>query len=148
MSKMRQRALESEESFLKSQRRMGRTPHAVKAIEMVRKATTQEFFEKMLTDEIEAKLWMMFITGKAPKIENGKPVIVDGNMVMEDVELNPISMKAFLRAVEYKRGMPTITVKDTTDSTVKVVEINVIGATPQHFENVARARGLLTGTGE
>lgn len=136
-----------EESFLRSQRRKGRTPHAVKLIEMVTKKATADFFREMLNDTNEAKLWMMFMSGKTPQLGvDGKEMInpATGTPFMVDIELNPISLKAFLRAVEYKRGMPVQVVKEE-GSVDKVVEIHVIGANPAFFEAQAKAKGLLKG---
>jgi len=114
--------------------------------EMATRSETAEFFNKMLTDEFEQSMWMVFMTGKAPKEveveENGQKV---RKLTFEDVEPNPTSLKAFLRAVEYKRGAP-IVLKDDSGGKVpqKVVEVITIGATVEYFKDAAKARGLLT----
>ena len=94
---------------------------------------------------VEKHLWMAFITGKVPKLDPWGKNILDenGQPVMVDIELNPISWNAFKRAVEYKRGMPLVTVEDNTDKGSKVVEIITIGANPQLFQSQAEAQGLL-----
>jgi hypothetical protein len=108
--------------------------------ESVTRATTTEYFDRMLTDEMETHLWRVFLTGKAPVEEevNGEKVVV-----IKDVELNPISWAAFKQAVAYKRGQPAVTLKSEDDKgKTKSVEITIIGATPEYFEKAAKARGL------
>lgn len=99
-----------------------------RARELITKYSTIEFFRHIMNDDMERRLWMAFISGKD---ENGEPI-----------ELNPISFKAFLRCVEYKRGMPVVTVEATDDKTVKV-EFNVVGANKEFFEQQAKASGIL-----
>ena len=113
----------------------------------VSKLTTVEFFNSLLTDDVERRLWMAFITGEAPRIgPDGQPVMLDGLMVTDPVKINPHSLKAFLRAVEYKRGMPVVTVKEDDGSGIKMVEIITIGVGPDkvlNTEQVEEARKLL-----
>ena len=120
---------------------------AAVVIEAVTRIKTAEFFNNILTDEIEARLWMTFMTGKAPKMERVRDEHGDlvETTILVDVEPNPTSLKAFLRAVEYKRGAPVVLrgEGDTKDDG-KVIQINVIGATPQYFEQAAKAKGFLT----
>jgi len=158
--------LEAEETFLKAKRgeptvepipnftprvREKDRPRKLKkfrpAVE-VRKALTKlgtvEFFKSILCDEVEKQLWMAFITGMAPKMEGSKIVKdANGDVVMENIELDPISWNAFRRAVEYKRGMPLVTVEDNTKGESRTVEIITIGANPKLFQQQAEAQGLL-----
>jgi hypothetical protein len=159
--------LEAEESFLKAKRgeptvepipnftprvrekdrprRLKKFRPVVEAQKALRKLSTLEYFKSILSDEVEKHLWMAFITGKVPKLDPwGKNVLDEnGQIVMVDIELNPISWNAFKRAVEYKRGMPLVTVEDNTEKGQKVVEIITIGANPQLFQSQAEAQGLL-----
>jgi len=118
---------------------------AVEAQKALRKLSTVEYFKSILSDETERHLWMAFITGKVPQLDRfGKPELDENNLpVMLDIELNPISWNAFKRAVEYKRGMPLVTVEDNTDKGGKVVEVIMIGSNPQLFREQAEAQGLL-----
>src|ERR1700684_2183081 len=101
--------LEAEETFLK------RFRPVVEARKALTKLGTVEYFKSILSDEVEKQLWMAFITGMAPKMDGCKIVKDEqGNVVMENIELDPISWNAFRRAVEYKRGMPLVTVEDNT----------------------------------
>ncbi|MBU6231663.1 hypothetical protein KGP36_03260 [Patescibacteria group bacterium] len=110
--------------------------------------STVEYFREILDDATETRLWMVFMTGKIPREgPDGKVVLDDfGNPVLDDVELNPISWKAFEKAVEYKRGRPIVTLRSEDDQGTdsKAIEINIIGATPEFFEEQAKARGFLT----
>ena len=159
--------LEAEESFLKAKRgeptvepipnftprvrekdrprKLKKFRPAIEAQKALSKLSTVEYFKSILTDETERHLWMAFITGKVPQLDRvGKPVLdADGMPIMLDVELNPISWNAFKRAVEYKRGMPLVTVEDNTEKGARVVEIITIGSNPQLFQSQAEAQGLL-----
>jgi hypothetical protein len=98
----------------------------------------------MMTDDMEKQLWYIFITGMAPKLDDfGQPILVDGKPVMEKIEPNPTSYRAFQRCVEYKRGQPVVTVKAEDDPKGKVIEIITIGATAEFFEKAAKERGFL-----
>ena len=116
-----------------------------KAHEAISKLNTQEFFASLLGGGVEEAMWMAFMTGRMPKIDEQGLLVRDekGIVIMEEVELNPISWQAFKRAVEYKRGMPLVTVEDNTDKESKIVEIITIGASPDLFRKQAEARGLL-----
>src|SRR5271155_403883 len=158
--------LEAEESFLKAKRgeptvepipnftprvrekdrprKLRKFRPVVKARKALTKLGTVEYFKSILNDEVEKQLWMAFITGMAPKMEGNKIVKdTQGDIVMESIELDPISWNAFKRAVEYKRGMPLVTVEDNTDKGGKVVEVIMIGSNPQLFREQAEAQGLL-----
>ena len=157
--------LEAEESFLKAKRgeptvepipnfkpqvrerprRIKKFRPVVEAQKALRKLSTVEYFKSILSDETEKHLWMAFITGKVPDIDPwGKPKLDDnGQPIMVDVELNPISWNAFKRAVEYKRGMPLVTVEDNTEKGGKTVEVIMIGSNPKLFQEQAEAQGLL-----
>lgn len=153
----RQSLADMEESFLQSQgkappnaqgvpsRRGGRRSRPVLAIEAVTKLNTVQFYSKILTDELEEKILLSFITGMAHKVDElGKPMYhPDGRPVMMPVQLNPVSYKAFQRAVEYKRGMPVVTVKDDDGANVRVVEVITIGGNPEYFRKAAEAQKLL-----
>jgi len=70
---------------------------------------TQDFFRRIVDDEIEAKFWRYFITGyEMINLPNGSVQIVP-------IPLNPVSFSAFKRAVEYKRGLPVQPVADVTN---------------------------------
>ncbi len=116
-----------------------------KAHEAISKLNTQEFFASLLGGGVEEAMWMAFMTGRMPKIDEQGILVRDekGIVIMEEIELNPISWQAFKRAVEYKRGMPLVTVEDNTDKESKIVEIITIGASPDLFRKQAEARGLL-----
>lgn len=158
--------LEAEESFLKAQRgeptvepipnftprvrekdrprKLRKFRPVVEARKALSKMGTVEFFKSILSDEVEKQLWMAFITGTAPKIEGGRIVKDEqGNVVMEEIALDPISWNAFRRAVEYKRGMPLVTVEDGTKGQSKTVEVIMIGSNPKLFQEQAEAQGLL-----
>lgn len=158
--------LEAEESFLKARRgeptvepipnftprvrekdrprKLKKFRPVVEARKALSKLSTVEYFKSILSDEVEKQLWMAFITGVAPKMEGNKVVKdADGNVVMEEIELDPISWNAFRRAVEYKRGMPLVTVEDNTKGESKVVEVIMIGSNPKLFQSQAEAQGLL-----
>jgi hypothetical protein len=158
--------LEAEESFLKARRgeptvepipnftprvrekdrprKLKKFRPVVEARKALSKLSTVEYFKSILSDEVEKQLWMAFITGVAPKMEGNKIVKdVDGNVIMEEIELDPISWNAFRRAVEYKRGMPLVTVEDNTKGESKVVEVIMIGSNPKLFQSQAEAQGLL-----
>lgn len=102
---------------------------------LVKHKTTVEFFESILTDDTERKLWLMFMTGKT--VEE-----VDGQLAMVDVELNPISLKAFMRAVEYKRGQPIVTVEGKKGSEPIKLQVEYTGATPEFFAAQSKALEL------
>jgi hypothetical protein len=104
------------------------------AMQTVTKLTTVRYFQRILTDEMECKLWQSFITAKDP--DTG-----------EALELNPVSLKAFLRAVEYKRGMPVTVIRqeESAPGQQGSVQVTFIGATPDFFESQAKAKGLLGG---
>lgn len=135
----------TEESYLDSKRK-GRPARIQRILRGVTTQSTAAFFQKLLTDETEHQLWMIFMTGKAPVLDaQGKPTIgPDGKMVLEDVELNPISFNAFKLAVQYKRGMPVVKLENKDGEALRVVEVVTIGANPNYFKEQAEARGLLT----
>lgn len=159
--------LEAEESFLKAKRgeptvepipnftprvrekdrprKLKKFRPAVEAQKALRKLSTVEYFKSILSDETERHLWMAFITGKVPQLDGrGNPVLDENGLpIMLDVELNPISWNAFKRAVEYKRGMPLVTVEDNTEKGQRTVEVIMIGSNPQLFREQAEAQGLL-----
>jgi hypothetical protein len=116
-----------------------------KAHEAISKLNTQEFFAKLLGGGVEEAMWMGFMTGRTPKIDECGYLVRDekGQVIMEEIELNPISWQAFKRAVEYKRGMPLVTVEDNTEKGNKTVEVIMIGSNPQLFREQAEAQGLL-----
>lgn len=119
-----------------------------RAIEMVSRGGTVEFFRSILDDKTEAELWMMFWHGKAlrPVLDaNKQPVLnPDGSplMAMQEVELNPTSLKAFLRAVEYKRGQPVQPI-EAKGREIDVVEVITLGAGEDYFREQAKLAGLL-----
>jgi hypothetical protein len=158
--------LEAEESFLKAKRgeptvepipnftprvrekdrprKLRKFRPLVEARKALSKLSTVEYFKSILSDEVEKQLWMAFITGTAPKMNGIHPVRDEqGNIVMEEIELDPISWNAFRRAVEYKRGMPLVTVEDNTKGEARTVEVITIGANPKLFQQQAEAQGLL-----
>lgn len=104
-----------------------------------------EYFSAILTDDTEKQLWMAFITGATPVLdEKGNPIVENGQLKTQALELNPISFKAFLRAVEYKRGMPKISVEAAGDTgKLEMVVINQ-GAGEDFFLQRAKAAGLLS----
>jgi hypothetical protein len=137
---------DAENSFLGKKPMKRTAPQLRRALEAVTKLGTVEYFNRILDDEMESLIWRMFIFCQRPKVgEDGKPLIVDGKAVMEDFEPNPVAFRAFSRAVEYKRGQPVVMVKPTNEAgESKIIEISIIGATPDYFEKAAKAKGLLT----
>jgi len=158
--------LEAEETFLKAKRgeptveaipnftprvrekdrprKLKKFRPVVEARKALTKLGTVEYFKSILSDEVEKQLWMAFITGMAPKMDGCKIVKDEqGNVVMENIELDPISWNAFRRAVEYKRGMPLVTVEDNTKGESRTVEVIMIGSNPKLFQEQAEAQGLL-----
>lgn len=128
----------------------GRPPgqkHKQNKITQAMKQSSVYFFSKLIDDETEGRLWMAFITGQTPVLDRyGKQQYAeDGTPLMIKVEnLNPISLRAFMRAVEYKRGMPIQLVHNSgenADSNKVVYEF--IGATPEFFENQAKILNLV-----
>lgn len=150
--------LSAEETFLASQGKKSprtyksvRPTHGVLA-EALRRNNV-DYFNYILTDEMEREFWLLFLTGKQVQRDvNGHPVmqeVVDEEgqtrlvPVLEDVELNPISAKMFLRAVEYKRGQP-ISIDPDKDKDKKVtVVFETIGASAEFFRDTGRATGLI-----
>lgn len=130
---------------VKRHRRVIGAQRRAEIVKLAMLQTNAEFFNCILDNETERELWLIFMTGKMVKKDAyGKPVLDEqGQPIMEDVELNPISYKAFQRAVEYKRGMPAVTVETKKADSQKVIEIVTIGATPEFFEDQARSIGLL-----
>jgi hypothetical protein len=116
-----------------------------KAHEAISKLNTQEFFTNLLGGGVEEAMWLGFMTGRTPKMDEYGILVRDekGIVIMEEVELNPVSWSAFKRAVEYKRGMPLVTVEDNTTKESKTVEIIMIGSNPKLFQEQAEAQGLL-----
>jgi hypothetical protein len=116
-----------------------------KAHEAISKLNTQEFFAKLLGGGVEEAMWLGFMTGRTPKMDEFGCLVRDekGIVIMEEVELNPVSWNAFKRAVEYKRGMPLGTIPEESDKKQKVVEVIMIGSNPKLFQEQAEAQGLL-----
>src|ERR1700690_2909145 len=82
-------------------------------------ANTATFFSKtVLSDQFEADMWKVYLTGKFP----------DGS----EAKLNPISFNAFKQAVAYKRGMPAVRV-DTKENKDIEITFNVIGGNTFFF---------------
>jgi hypothetical protein len=137
----------AENSFLGKTQQKVAPGQLKRALEAVTKLNTVDFFGRLLDDDTEKLIWNMFIFGKAPV----KTTIRDehGDMVEKveivDIEPNPTSLRAFLRAVEYKRGAPVVLAQKDDDGKPKSIEINIIGATSEYFEKAAKAKGLLTG---
>lgn len=114
------------------------------------KRSNADYFALILDDETEGQLWRLFMTGKqmrrdpegnpmTEEIElNGKTYLVP---IVDDVELNPICLKAFLRAVEYKRGQP-VAIEEKSGEGFKVV-FETQGAAPEFFQDQGKATGLI-----
>lgn len=149
--------MEAEKSFLGSKangghRRKGRPP-AMGVIKAALIKNNVEYFRYLLDDETEKEFWLLFMTGKQViKDEQGQPIMVkmldaEGkeHLVpqLEDVELNPISLKAFLRAVEYKRGQPVSVDPINNKIQAPVVQFEMIGASPEFFLEQGKATGLI-----
>lgn len=103
----------AEKSFLKfkQKKKMGR-PSKDQVVQKALQVNTTSFFRKILTDEVEAKLWNAFIRGSVVQLdEMGQPVIdpKTGNYMM--VEPSQLSWNAFKHAVAYKRGTPSINIE-------------------------------------
>lgn len=135
----------AENSFLGKTTNARRLTKTSRAIEAVTKMNTVEFFSRMMDDNLEKQLWIMFMTGMAPKLdERGYPIMEEGKPIMVPIEVNPTSYRAFQRCVEYKRGTPIVTVKqEDPNKRENVIEISIIGATPEYFEKAAKERGFL-----
>jgi hypothetical protein len=112
-----------------------------KAIEMISHGGNVEFFRSILDDETEKKLWLMFFTGKVIEVTKN-PISGEDDIVIKEIELNPISAKMFLRAVEYKRGQPIQPV-DTKGREIDIVEVVTIGAGDDYFREQAKLAGLI-----
>jgi hypothetical protein len=117
----------AETSFLASMRaREGKPargrPSKHKLILKALKENTVGYFKRILDDDTEQMLWSMFITGKFPKLGvDGQPVHdLQGHVLYEDVELNPISWNAFKQAVAYKRGTPTLNLENKGNEPIDI----------------------------
>jgi len=116
-----------------------------RALEAVSKMNTVEFFEYLMDEATEKKLWMIFITGQAPRLgPDGVQIVENGVPQFDKVELNPVSWAAFKRAVEYKRGMPLVTV-NSKGGALKTVEVITIGGFKEPPSGIKEARELLGG---
>lgn len=139
----------AERSFLNSQQKKGVAkkgrPTKDRIIQEALKNNSKAFFNRVLDDETEEKLWRMFITGKAEQLDERGFVVKDqeGHPFFVDIDLNAISWNAFKQMVAYKRGMPAIKV-DADPSQGKVtVNFNVMGASAAKMEQQVRELGLL-----
>ena len=112
-------------------------------IQKALKENTVSYFRRILDDTTEQMLWSMFITGKFPKLgTDGQPVKdLEGNILYEKVELNPISWNAFKQAVAYKRGTPVVTVDNKNGEPIQV-NFNVMGGSGDFFKNGPRKKGV------
>lgn len=114
--------------------------------EVLKEGNVTFFKNRVLSDDMEAQMWMTFMTSKAPQLdERGHMVINPATNLpyLVDVELNPICLKAFLSAVAYKRGTPITTAEKPGDDNRKVeVTWNVLGASPSFFEEAAKTMGI------
>jgi hypothetical protein len=141
----------AENSFLGKTKQKVAKGQLKRALEAITLRDSVEFFGKLLDDDTEQLIWRMFIFGKAPFVEEFTDEHGDKveRTVIKDIEPNPTSLKAFLRAVEYKRGAPVTlpSGRREDEGQSKSIEINIIGATPEYFEKAAKTKGLLTGKG-
>lgn len=139
-----------EQSFLNSQRKLGMKKRGrptkesivLKALE----ANSSAFFAtKIINDDTEAKLWRMFITGLAEQVDaHGTPVRdAEGRAFLIEVELSPVSLKAFLQAVAYKRGTPRINVEGDSKGGNIQINYNVLGAPSTFFQEQVEQMGKI-----
>lgn len=133
-------------SFLTTQRKLGRKTRD-RVIRDALDKETKEFFAGFLDNDTERKLWMIFITGRAPRLDPMGHTIEDPDLglLMEEVDLNPLMLKAFLQAVAYKRGTPTVMMQSKGDTTNNVSEMTwqVMGPSQDVLRQQAVAAGLL-----
>lgn len=152
----------AEVTFMRSQRRRGnagkgggsirdwrrKNKTALQTIQQALKENNISFFKnKVLSDDLEAQMWMTFMTSKAPQLDDNGRMVINPNTnipYLVDVELSPICLKAFLQAVAYKRGTPIATTESTTDDKKEIkVTWTVLGASPDFFRDQANATGLV-----
>lgn len=142
---------QAETSFLSSARKNGEArkkgrPTKAAVLQKALEADSTKFFQRVLDDESEERLWKMFITGKAPQLDDRGHIVTDpaGNPFMVDIELNAISWNAFRQMVAYKRGLPTIKVdKGANGGDNITVNFNVMGVNERDMEKRVRELGLL-----
>ena len=146
----------AETTFLASQRKTGLAKAKVKrgqpgrrtndfVIQKALKEKSKEFFNRILNDRDEEKLWKMFITGKAEQLDERGFVVKDdqGRPFMVDIELNAISWNAFKQMVAYKHGMPSIRVESNDEKQVMNVNFNIMGVSPEKMQQRVKELGLL-----
>ena len=146
----------AETTFLASQRKTGLAKAKVKrgqpgrrtndfVIQKALKEKSKEFFNRILNDRDEEKLWKMFITGKAEQLDERGFVVKDdqGCPFMVDIELNAISWNAFKQMVAYKHGMPSIRVEGSDEKQVMNVNFNIMGVSPEKMQQRVKELGLL-----
>ena len=148
---------DAQRSFLKSMgqtvieaaprpKKPGRPTKLAQVQQAMMRATNAEFFSGLLDDNAEKRLWEMFISAKAFKLDASGHVILgeDGFPILENVELNPIAWNAFKLAVAYKRGMPVIKTEDSKGKPKEfTLAVTYQGAGEDFFEKQAKAVGLL-----
>lgn len=142
---------DAEKTFLaatgkKMTKRKGRYPYPterelVKALRM----NNVDYFRAILSDQAEMDLWMRFMHGKQPMRDAEGKLLLDEQhrVIMEDVETNPIQLKAFLRAVEYKRGAPVNIDPAAQGQNTMKVTFELTGASPEFFMDTGKSSGLI-----
>jgi DNA-directed RNA polymerase specialized sigma subunit len=123
----------------------GRYPFPTeKQLQKALRMNNVEYFRAILSDQAEMDLWYMFMTGTQPERDShGNPIIVDDRIVTKEVDLNPVQLKAFLRAVEYKRGQPVTIDPAVQGQTGMKVTFECVGATPEFFIQTGKESGLI-----
>jgi hypothetical protein len=104
-----------------------------------------EFFRAILSDEAEKDLWYMFMIGRQPKRGEDGQYLMDENgcLISEEIDVNPVQLKAFLRAVEYKRGQPvSVDPNQQAQSGIKVT-FECVGAAADFFKTTGKESGLI-----
>lgn len=146
----------AEQSFLASQSKTGIAkakvakgrpgrPTKEAIIQKALRDNSATFFKRILPDDMEEMLWRMFVTGKAPQLDDRGRVVTDegGNVFYIDIELNAISWNAFKQMVAYKRGMPAIKVDANPEAGKMTVNFNIMGVSQNDMQRRVKEMGLL-----
>jgi hypothetical protein len=107
------------------------------------KVKTKDFFLEILNDQTESILWMFFMTGCFPVVDD------EGTVSLKTAEIDPIQFAAFKQAVAYKRGQPMTGEKKeeeearVAERTLVAVPVDYKGASPEFFLDQGKASGLI-----
>jgi hypothetical protein len=140
---------EAEKSFLASMRKAGKAtkrggrPSKDALIVRALKDNSTAFFKRILSDEMEEKLWYYFIDGRFPELDDNGIHMKDdkGNLMYR--EISGVSYNAFRQMVAYKRGMPAVKIDSDPNAGQITVNFNVMGTSTKDMENRVRELGLV-----